>query len=272
MSTFSWAAEVYSKFLSDRTRPVYDLISRLPKDFSPEHCLDLGCGPGNSTGALQLQYPNSKIQGFDLSEDMLTKAKLAYPNIEFIQQDIAQFEKPESVDLIFSNAALQWLDHHEIILAHYASHLAENGILAVQMPNNFHRPAHQLIISTLEKKEAWKPCLARLRYPKMNAPLYSAMQYDHLLMQAGLSVLAIWEINYFIRMPDHQGIVDWMRGTGLRPVLSNLSESEQNLFLQHYTEGLKQAYPLSQDGSLLFSFRRLFFIARKIKQKDSLRV
>lgn len=266
MGKFSWSADIYSKFLDYRTQPVYDLISRIPKDFQPKHILDLGCGAGNSTYALKERFPKSKIQGFDLSPQMLEKARATYPEIEFIQQDISHFEKPEKLDCIFSNAALQWLDNHNQVLNHYANHLNENGILAVQMPNNFHMPAHQSIILTLEKNPEWEKHINLLRYTKMESPLYSALDYDHLLMQAGLFPLAIWEIEYFHRMQNHQGIVDWMRGTGLRPILSNLDEVGQIDFLNAYTEKLKSYYSEAQDGSVLFSFKRLFFVALKVKK------
>ena len=170
--TDSWNPDSYSQFLDLRTRPARDLLAVIPHFFQPKTVYDLGCGTGNSTILLKERWPNASVIGLDTSSAMLEKANANYPGITFIKQDIAQFSPPEKIDCLFANASLQWLDHHEKLIPELLQCINPGGVFAIQMPNNFHAPAHQTTIRVLQANEDWRPYLKNLRYGKLTEPLY----------------------------------------------------------------------------------------------------
>jgi trans-aconitate 2-methyltransferase len=261
----SWDAKVYSQFISARTRPAYDLLSAVSQSLAPALICDLGCGPGNSTILLKAQWPEAKVIGIDSSQEMLNEARAQYPQLDFLQADIAHFSLTEKIDLIFANASLQWVAQHELIIPKLVANLTQGGILAIQMPNNFHQPSHQLVIQILQERSAWKPLLNKLRYSVLHYPMYKIDEYYKLLNQSGLTQLMLWETEYYQEMPDHQAIYEWTSGTGLRPILSNMAISEQPLFIKEYIHRLSMAYPLQPTNKVLFSFRRIFMLGTKNK-------
>lgn len=261
----TWNAATYSKFLAKRTRPARDLLAVVPDDVQPQLVYDLGCGPGNSTALLKARWPEARVIGVDSSEDMLAKAQKTYPDIEFMMGDIAQFS-PESgqADVIFANASFQWVDNHESLFPYLAKHLKQGGVLAVQMPNNFHYPSHQMTINVLQSKLDWQQHLGVLRYGALAEPFYSTHFYYDLLVGAGFAESTLWETEYNQVMESHQAIYEWTSGTGLRPVLQAIeNDAERETFVEAYVDELKQAYPEQVDGSVLFPFRRLFMMAVK---------
>lgn len=263
MSNF-WDATTYSQFLDLRTRPALDLLSGLPTTFQPQTIYDLGCGPGNSTILLKERWPQAKIVGLDSAASMLEQARATYPDIKFIESDIAHFTAPEKIDLIFANASLQWLEQHEELFPHLIAFLNAGGAFAVQMPNNFHAPSHQVTIQLLKECSAWQPLLKYLRYGRLTQPFYHFPTYYDLLTHCGLTGLQLWETEYFQEMADHAAIFDWVKGTGLRPVLTEMMPDQQIEFKRAYIDQLKQYYPLQEDGKVLLPFRRLFMVGFNI--------
>ena len=260
-----WVADTYTRFLDQRTRPARDLLYALPNSFSPFHIYDLGCGPGNSTQLLQARWPDAQITGIDSSEDMLATAKRDYPQIKFEKGDITQFSLTHAAakaDLIFTNAALQWVDQHDQLIPRLAENLAAGGYLAIQMPNNFHLPSHQTTLTVLSEHANWQALQAHLRYEKRSTPLFLPEYYYDLFAQSGLVSTYLWETHYIQEMDSHHAIYDWASGTGLRPILSRLPEAEQLEFKQRYIAHLTSAYPTQANEKVLFPFRRMFLIAR----------
>lgn len=256
--TNSWNAKTYSQFLGLRTRPARDLLSAIPDSFQPKIVYDLGCGPGNSTILLKDRWPHAKVVGLDSSLDMLEAAKAAYPDIHFIQGDIADFLPPEKIDCLFANASLQWLDKHETLIPKLLQWVNFGGVFGIQMPNNFHTSSHQVTIRLLQNNAAWRPFLKNLRYGIRIEPLYQLPWYYDLLISAGSSDLQIWETEYFQEMSDYQEIFEWAKGTALRPVLSAMDADNQTQFAHAYLKAITEAYPMQKNKKILMPFRRIF--------------
>ncbi|KTD55694.1 trans-aconitate methyltransferase [Legionella santicrucis] len=257
-----WNAKIYSQFLELRTRPALDLLNAIPSSFQPKIVYDLGCGPGNSSILLKQRWPSAEIIGIDSSADMLNKARSTYADIEFIQGDIAHFSPPEKIDCIFANASLQWLSEHRSLIPKLLGLLNSGGILAIQMPNNFHLPTHQVIIKLLQTHHEWRPFLKQLIYGELSKPLYHLPSYYDLLSASSYTV-HLWETIYYQEMEHFQAIFDWVKGTGLRPILTSMNEMDVQLFSKKYIQEISKKYHLQKNNKILLPFQRIFMIGSK---------
>lgn len=255
MTQITWDADQYLKFGGHRTQPSRDLIARVPLA-APQRIVDLGCGPGNSTEMLALRFPDAEVTGVDSSPEMLVQARQDHPGMRWIEADIAGWSSGGAPELIFSNAALQWLPDHATLFPALLAQLPPGGVLAVQMPRNFAAPNHSLLRETAAEPRwaARMPDEARLM-PVGEPGFY------HDLLAPRAARLDIFEIEYLHVMEGPEGIVEWMKGSGLRPFLQRLDASEHGEFLASYLERLKQAYPRRASGEVLFPFRRIFLVA-----------
>jgi trans-aconitate 2-methyltransferase len=249
----SWDDAQYLKFADERTRPARELLGRVPP-IAVQRVVDLGCGPGNSTALLRERWPEARVTGVDSSSEMLERARKDYPEIEWQQADAGGFESSEPLDVVFANALLQWLPDHARLVPRLFEQLREGGVLALQMPHNFDQPSHRWM---RELQGPWSGRTAGLRSA---SPVGSpAFYYDLLAPRA--SRVDIWQTTYEHVMPDATSIVEWVKGTGLRPYLDALLPAERSVFLDAYTRALDGAYPARADGKRLFSFPRLFVVA-----------
>lgn len=249
----SWDSVQYLRFEEARTRPARDLLTRVWLE-SPNTVVDVGCGPGNSTRLLLERWPHASIVGLDSSPPMLREAREAIPEATFVQGDLRTWRPNASVDLVFSNATLQWVDDHPTVIAHLLDWLSPSGVLAVQMPDNFDYPSHALM-RRLASHDRWR---ARLRGVLRRASVASAAEY-HRMLGNGRRV-DVWTIEYLHVLTGSDPVLDWVRGSGLRPVLDRLDEKEGAEFAAEYAAALRAAYPPEPDGTTLFPFRRLFFV------------
>lgn len=254
-----WNAATYSKFLEQRTRPATDLLFAVPTHLQPKTVYDLGCGPGNSTILLAERWPQAKIIGLDSSPDMLQQAESSYPELNFVEGDISSFTPQEKVDGIFANAALQWVENHQELLPRLASCLNPGGFLAVQMPNNFHFPSHQVTVGLLQQHASWEKYLKLLRYGVLHKPYFNPPWYYDLLSQQQGS-LFIWQTEYYQEMADHQQIFNWVQGTGLRPVLTKMTNVEQQEFAEAYVKAVSKEYPVQLNGKVILPYLRIFLL------------
>lgn len=253
-----WNAGQYLKFEDERTRPAIDLIRRVPLT-EIRRAVDIGCGPGNSTELIVNRYPDAHVLGLDNSPDMLAKARGRLPEVRFEEADIATWKPDERYDLIFANAVLQWLPDHKRLLARLASSLEGGGCLAVQMPNNLQEPSHRL----MRKVAQQGPWAEKLEDASVSREeIGSFADYYSWLLEARCSV-DIWQTTYVHPLADAAAIVEWLKGTGLRPYLDPLSPEEQSRFLDQYHTEIENAYPAQPDGRVLLRFPRLFFVAQK---------
>jgi trans-aconitate 2-methyltransferase len=252
----TWHPERYLAFDDHRTRPAADLLARVPLR-APERVVDLGCGPGNSTALLALRWPHADVVGIDSAAAMLAKARDGGIAARWLEADIASWTPDAPVDLLFSNAALQWLPDHQILLPRLLSHLRPGGVLAIQMPRNFQAGSHV----TLRELAAEKPWAALLAGVLRAEPVASAESYHDLLAPL-TAALEFWQTEYLQVLDGEDPVLRWTEATALRPVLQTLDEIEGAAFKQAYAARLREAYPRRPDGTTLFPFLRLFIIAR----------
>jgi trans-aconitate 2-methyltransferase len=267
-----WSATQYLKFGNERTRAVYDLLSQARQHVRTEtpRIYDLGCGPGNSTSALLAAFPSAKATGMDSSPDMLSKATAALPAAEFVQGDLATFEAP-GADVLFSNAVFHWLRTPQRIptLVRLFQGLAPGGVLAIQVPDNYHAPSHRLMRETASAPgAAWSSFfadanigeLSDAQRPDLDPIEAPGAFYDALVPFA--QNVNIWRTEYYHVLADAGAIVEWVKGTGLQPYLHRIGDEDaKKAFLGEYERRLVEAYPELKDGKLLLGYPRLFVVA-----------
>jgi trans-aconitate 2-methyltransferase len=255
-----WSAAQYSKFEEERSRPVKDLLARIPTR-TVTRAADIGCGPGNSTELLQRQFPDAVITAIDSSADMIEAAKRRLPDVRFAIDDIAAWQGPRKhFDLILANAVLQWLPDHAALLPALLDKLAVGGSLAVQVPDNLEEPVHRLM-RKIAVEGSWAEKLAAAVGAR--SVRHSAKWYFRALRDGGASV-DIWRTTYYHPLAGGaDAVVEWFKGSGLNPFLEPLDSTERSAFLLRYRAGVAEAYPGLRDGTVLLAFPRLFFIATR---------
>lgn len=253
-----WDAAQYLRFEDERTRPPADLLARVPLR-APKRCIDLGCGPGNSTELVAQRFPEAATEGLDSSPDMLEKARKRLPNLSFVLGDVATWSDAAGYDLIFANAVLQWLPDHQGLFPRLARSLAPGGALAVQMPNNLDEPSH-VAMREVAAEGPWAERLANAKAER--SAIGSFGDYRRWLMAAGCRV-DIWQTTYVHALAGVEAIAEWFKSTGLKPYLDRLSAEEQAAFLARYRERIAPAYPTEPDGKVLLRFPRLFIVATR---------
>jgi trans-aconitate 2-methyltransferase len=187
---------------------------------------------------------------------MLDKARAAGFTTQLA--DIATWSPAEPVDVIFSNAALQWLPDHAALFPRLLAYLATGGILAVQMPAMHNEPVRALQ-SAVASSGPWSQQLSGVT----SAPpiLEPAAYYDILSDRA--SSIEIWITQYLHVLHGKDPVVQWAMGTSLRPYLDALRPGDRHEFIADYSKALRPHYPPRADGTVLLAFRRLFILARK---------
>jgi len=250
-----WSARQYLKFEDERTRPPRDLLAQVPLA-RPRLVVDLGCGPGNSTELLVERFPQSEIIGLDSSPDMLRKARERLPGCAFIEADIATWTSAPHTDLLFANAAFQWVPDHPSVLRRLLAALPEGGVLAVQMPDNTHEPANALQ-GEVAARGPWAQALATA-VPRADL-LPPEAYYD--LLKPACTRIDIWHSIYNHVMTTPQAIVEWFKGSSLQPYLSLLDVAAREKFLAAYRREIVAVYKPRIDGKVLLKFPRLFVVA-----------
>ena len=249
-----WDPGQYERFADKRLRPALDLIARIPGN--PSVIWDLGCGTGVITGLLAHRWPNAGVHGLDSSAEMLERAQ-PIGGIEWVEGTIESWSPTEPVDLVFSNAALQWVGNHDALLPRLAGRLRPGGTLAIQMPRNFEEPSHLLLAETA-RSDRWRRLLEQVTRPPPVAPSDDYLR----ILRGHAAVIDIWETTYLQVLQGDDPVAGWTRATAARPYLA-VAGDESDAFMADYTERLRAAYPPEPDGTTLFPFRRLFIVARR---------
>ncbi|MFL6163621.1 MAG: methyltransferase domain-containing protein [Jatrophihabitantaceae bacterium] len=252
-----WDPTQYARYEAERSRPFFDLLSQVTAS-SPASVVDLGCGSGELTASLAARWPAAEVLGIDSAEEMIERAtRQSGPRLSFRRADAAEFSAI-GVDVLVSNALLQWVPGHAELLSRWAGELNPGGWLAFQVPDNFAAPSHALM-RELADSATWSAKLAGvLRHADAVHP---ARDYLFLLKAAGMQVTA-WQTNYLHLLPGDDPVLEWVRGTGLRPVLAALSEADAAAFQRSYAERLRAAYPRTESGTV-FPFLRTFVVGHK---------
>ena len=251
----TWEPQTYLRYADIRFRAGLDLIARIPK-LEYRTIYDLGCGTGHLTRILADTFPNSKVVGIDSSPEMLAEARREFPTLEWQQGDITLWQPAASADLIYTNAALQWVPDHQALLPSLLNKLRPAGVLAMQIPRHFESASHLGLKEVILQGE-WR---AKLE-PLLLAPVPSPETYWRWLSPHARD-LDLWETIYLQVLDGNDPVVNFMRGTALRPFLSALSEKDRGKFIEEFARRMAAAYPPQANGQTLFPFRRLFLIAQ----------
>ena len=255
----AWNSDQYLRFKNERTQPSIDLAAKVRIE-NPADVIDIGCGPGNSTKVLRERWPNARIIGLDSSSEMIERAKTDFPEQEWLLADASKLEPDQTYDIVFSNAVLQWIPGHDYLIPRLVIIVKPGGALAVQVPANYESPLHKalLIVSEREKWSGFTSgCWKLLHY-------YNVEYYYNLLYPIASSGLDIWETTYYHVLSSHAALIEWYRGTGLRPFLERLPGDEyRKEFMNEILDECRQAYAIQRDGNILFPFKRIFFVVYK---------
>jgi trans-aconitate 2-methyltransferase len=279
-----WDPDQYQRFAGERSRPFFELVARVGAT-DPRLVADLGCGPGELTAALASRWPGAEVVGVDSSPEMIRAAR-ALPaagdtpalagdhaedrtgaragvraatagRLSFVLADLREWQPARPVDVIVSNAALQWVPDHLAVLSRWPGMLAAGGWLAFQVPGNFDQPSHQ-ILRELASSQRWR---LLLRDVQLNRQAGRPAEYLDLLAGAGCDVDA-WETTYLHVLRGADPVLDWYKGTGLRPVLAALGPGLAGEFMAEYGARAREAYPAAPYGTVL-PFRRIFVVAAR---------
>jgi trans-aconitate 2-methyltransferase len=252
----TWDSGLYGKFTDQRTRPAADLAARVARD-APARVVDLGCGPGNSTAVLAERWPRAELTGIDNSAAMLATARAAYPAGHWIEADIATWISGRPFDVVFSNAALQWVPDHATIFPRLLDQVAPGGALAVQVPANYDASPHRAMRDIVQSS-AWR---GRFTSAAREWHVHPAEFYYDVLAPH-VREIEIWTTEYVHLLANVDAIVEWYRGTGLRPWLDALaSESDRERFVAEFRSAIAPEFQPRPDGRVLFPFKRLFLVA-----------
>jgi trans-aconitate 2-methyltransferase len=270
-----WDAAQYLRFGDERSRPFFDLTGRVNID-EPGYVVDLGCGPGNLTASLARRWPGAEVVGVDTSPEMIAAARAevagqepvrpasgpvsperAVASLSFHVADIRDWAPARAPDVIVCNAVLQWVPGHDDLLVRWAGQLAPGGWLAFQLPGNFDSPSH-VIVKDLAESPRWRGLLAEA---ELNRQAGDPGHYVELLAGDGYEIDA-WETTYLHVLPGDNPVVEWTKGTTLRPVLALLDEEQAEEFTAEYSRRVRDAYHHGSFGTI-FPFRRVFAVVRR---------
>jgi trans-aconitate 2-methyltransferase len=255
-----WDAGQYLRFDGERARPFFDLVAQVGAA-GPRYVADLGCGPGTLTAVLAERWPDAEVTGVDNSPEMISAAQAgagrSAPNLSFALGDVWEWGPEGPVDVLVCNAVLQWVPGHDDLLLRWAGLLAPDGWLAFQLPGNFGQPSHA-IVGEMARSPRWRGLLADVR---LNRQAGDPADYLALLARPGFEVDA-WETTYLHLLRGEDPVLEWTKGTTLRPVLAALDAEQAAAFVSEYGERLRAEYRPQPFGTI-FPFRRVFTVVHR---------
>jgi len=251
-----WDPAQYLRFGNERLRPALDLLAHVTTT-APSRVLDLGCGTGNLTTLIKARWPDAEVLGIDSSEKMLAVAREANPDCRFEAAEIANWVPKTGFDVIYSNAALQWLHDHPILLPHLVAGLNPGGCLAIQMP-----AMHDAPLRRLQVELAHDPRFAAYLAEVPRQPAILTMAQYYALLRPLCASLDLWQTTYLHVLEGPHAVMEWASGTSLRPYLDALPPALRESFKMAYAEMLANDYPREADDHTLLPFKRLFLVAK----------
>jgi trans-aconitate 2-methyltransferase len=250
----TWDPGSYLEYGDERARPFVDLVARVGATV-PRAVVDLGCGTGHLTALLKRRWPAADVVGVDSSAEMVAAAD-PDSGVRLVVGDLREWTPESPVDVLVSNAALQWVPDHLALLPRLVGRLAPGGWFAFQVPGNFTAPSHALR-HRLEQDERFAPYLDGVAGPDAHAPGV----YLEALLELGCEVDA-WETTYLHVLAGDDPVFTWAVGTGARPTLEALPDGPRQEFQHEFRRALRDAYPSTRHGTVL-PFRRVFVVARR---------
>lgn len=256
----TWDPKKYVQFGDFRNRPFFDLTARILAE-QPSSVVDLGCGPGNLTATLAARWPDAQVLGLDSSPEMISAATAGDTpqNLSFSVADVLGWQPALDTDVVVTNAVLQWVPEHRELLPVWLAKLKPGAWFAMQVPGNFGASSHVLMREVAESP-AWQDQLAGVL--RHNDAVAEPADYLEIFLAAGM-VADAWETTYQQVLQGPNPVLDWVRGTGLRPVLNALGAEDAAAFEAQYSARLDLAYP-QRDFGTVFPFRRIFVVGHKI--------
>jgi len=254
-----WDPQQYSRFEAERDRAALDLLLRLPGDLDPREIWDLGCGAGQHAALLKRRHPAAVVHGLDSSVDMLARGRALTADIDWRQGDIADWRPEVPADLILANASLHWLPDHPALFRRLAAGLASGGVMAIQMPMA-HETRHHTLMRAVAAEGPWADALSEVG---TIAPLLTPEACFDVLAE-GCEEIDIWATTYLHALTGADAVLEWMKGTALRPFIGALDDPAMRAaFLSALGARLREAFPPRPDGVTLLPFPRLFLTARR---------
>jgi trans-aconitate 2-methyltransferase len=254
----AWSSTRYLKFEDERTRPARDLLAQVLLE-SAARAYDLGCGPGNSTELLVARFGASSVIGLDSDPNMLAAARSRLKGTTFLEADLETWQPPEPADLLYANAVFQWIPDHLSALARLMDGLKPGGVLAVQMPDNLQEPSH-VAMEEAAQQGPWRAQFTT-RNPKRDSLPAPSAYFERLAPKS--SRVDVWHTIYNHPMANADAVVEWMKGTGLRPYLDATGPQHAEAFTEAYRVRIAALYQPMADGRVLFRFPRLFVVATR---------
>ena len=253
----SWDPDQYLRYESERALPFHHLVAAVDH-LKPSTIIDLGCGPGGLTASLLERWPDARITGVDASNEMIERARRreVAGRLEFEIGDALTWRASVPIDLIIANACFHWIEDHRALFDHLLPQLAGGGVLAFQVPANHTEPSHT-ILGELCSNPRWRDRLDGLPRTGVHEPQWYLEECG-----AGDFDVTAWQTTYFHILEGEDPVLEWVRGTTLRPILERLLEDEQGEFLDDYGGLLREAYP-ERGGKTVFPFKRTFVVVRE---------
>jgi trans-aconitate 2-methyltransferase len=251
-----WDPDVYLAFADQRARPFYDLLARVGAE-RPRRVVDLGCGAGNLTAQMARRWPDAVVEALDSSPEMVAAARER--GVDATVGDLRTWTPQRDTDVVFSNAAAQWVSEHAELMVRWAGQLPAGAWIAVQMPGAFESPSHAAV-RAVARREPYAKLLRDVPF-RVGTVVDTPAHYAELLIDAGCTVDA-WETTYVHQLTGEHPVLDWISGTVLIPVRDRLSEDRWQQFRQELIPLLADAYPARPDGTTFFPFRRVFVVAQ----------
>lgn len=258
-----WNANVYEIFEKERMQPSVDLAARIA-DRDYKTIIDIGCGSGMSTVAIKHEFPEAEIIGVDLSENMLEKARKLISSVTWMKRDCSKpLDDLGKFDLAFSNAFLQWIENQEELVKNIRELLCDNGTFAIQIPDFEGMPVSDIIKEAAAEFDSDRTLFSDSKPTCFN---YSLPVYYDMFCRY-FSDVEIWQTNYVHQMKDSRAIIDFLKGTALLPYLDCLDEFQSEQFLNILNDKIRKIYKASENGTVLFEFKRIFAIAKNTNRK-----
>ena len=256
----AWNPGQYMRFGGHRLRPALELFQRVEHD-AVDTAVDMGCGTGDIARAMALRWPQAEVRGHDLSDAMLETAAAADPEarVFWSKADLRDWWPDRPVDVLYANAVYQWADDHGALFPRLLSALAPGGVFAAQMPMSWSEPSHKGLRDLIDEYGFGTPALRR----KLARKWVAEADWYYSLFRPLVSELDIWETRYIHVLHGEDPVLEWVKGTGLRPVLEALEGEERDRFLALYAACLRELYPQRESGETLYPFPRLFIVARR---------
>ncbi|NYH79810.1 trans-aconitate 2-methyltransferase [Actinopolyspora biskrensis] len=249
-----WDPETYLAFSEHRERPARDLLARMNPS-AVGNVVDLGCGAGDLTPLLTRRWPAARLEALDSSPEMVRAAVEA--GVPAYVRDVRDWTPGADTAVVFCNAVLHWVPDHVELVRGWLDALPAGAVFGMQLPGNFHAPAHRAVYELASRAE-WDEELG----DALRAPDRVATPLEYARALSGPNVLIdAWESTYVHRLHGRDPVLNWLRGTALRPARALLDDRSWGRFLEELAPMLRSAYPEEADGSTWFPFRRVFAVA-----------